>query len=324
MSATSLVLLGQLLGISFAAGLNLYATVALLGLAAHLGWFTLPVELQGLQNILIIGSAAGLYIVEFVVDKLPYIDSLWDALHTFIRPTAAVLLAVAALASMPLEIRILGALLAGGVALVAHGTKAGLRLLSATPSVLVSTTLSILEDIVAIGLAIVALRYAPFALALAGSTLALAVLFGPRLWRACIYGLRALRARVRRLVGESGWHGPDELPRDLRALLDFETFGVTTPRLARATMRRGRGIGAFRNGWLTLAGDTPVFLYHARFRARRLVLDPARRVTVRPGIWADLIEIEAQDASYSLLLLKDGPTPELALAGLVPAGGTLP
>lgn len=313
-----LVLIGQILGVSFAAGLNLYATVALLGLAARFGWFSPPVELQGLQNMLVIGSAAGLYLVEFVVDKLPYVDSLWDAIHTVIRPTAAMLLAFAALAAVPLPARIIGAACAGLVALLAHTTKAGLRLLSSDPSAFSRATLSVLEDLVAIGLSLVALRYATFALAVAGAALALAALFGPRLWRATLHGLRALLAWTRHLFGASGWRRPEEIPADLRALLDVRAFGVTTPRLARATLRSGNGAGAFRNGWLTLAGDTPAFLYRARLRPRILVLRRARHVTVRPGIWADLLEIDAGEARYSILLLKDGPGPERALAGLVP------
>jgi len=86
-----LVTLGRTLGFSFAAGVNLYATVAILGLAARYGWVDLPPQFQAFNNSFIIGTAIVLYLVEFFADKIPYFDSLWDIVHTAIRPLGGAL-----------------------------------------------------------------------------------------------------------------------------------------------------------------------------------------------------------------------------------------
>ena len=89
--------LGRTLGFSFAAGINLYATVAILGLAERYRWVALPPQYRVFDNNLIIGAAIVLYIVEFFADKIPWVDSIWDAVHTVVRPIGGALIAVAAL-----------------------------------------------------------------------------------------------------------------------------------------------------------------------------------------------------------------------------------
>ena len=90
-----LTALGRTMGFSFAAGINLYATVAILGLASRYGWVALPPQFQVFDNNWIIGAALVLYVVEFVADKIPWVDSVWDAVHTVIRPVGGALIAVA-------------------------------------------------------------------------------------------------------------------------------------------------------------------------------------------------------------------------------------
>ena len=89
--------LGHALGFSLAAGVNLYATVAILGLVSRFGWVELPPQFAVFDNNLVIGLALALYLVEFVADKVPWVDSAWDAVHTVIRPVGGAVLAVAAL-----------------------------------------------------------------------------------------------------------------------------------------------------------------------------------------------------------------------------------
>ena len=91
----SLITLGRTLGFSFAAGVNLYATVAILGLASRYGWVTLPPQYAVFDNNWIIGAALVMYVVEFFADKIPWLDTAWDAVHTFIRPVGGALIAVA-------------------------------------------------------------------------------------------------------------------------------------------------------------------------------------------------------------------------------------
>src|SRR5882724_9978528 len=104
---TPLETLGYILGTSFASGLNLYATVAAAGLLERFGLVHLPPQLHVLSNPLVLGIAATLFLIEFVADKVPYVDSVWDAVHTFIRPPAAAFLSYTAFSgNVPEEWRI--------------------------------------------------------------------------------------------------------------------------------------------------------------------------------------------------------------------------
>jgi hypothetical protein len=316
MTAAPLLLFGQLLGIAFAAGLNLYATVALLGLASRLGWITwLPPALRGLENEILIASAAILFFVEFVVDKVPHVDSLWDAIHTFIRPTAAALLALAALGGEPISIQIAGAVFAGGVALAAHGTKAGLRLaINAGANPVANSAISIAEDIAAVALVVAALRFPSSALAIAGGSLAITAIVGPRLWRALVFGFRALDARVRGFFEQTRWRGRDELPRALRELVEPPPPGRAEPRAARASLKGGpRRVGAYRNGWLVITADGPVFLYRSLLGPRKLAIPPIRSLRTRRGPWAEVLELDTERFRCTLFVLRDAPQVEPTL-----------
>ena len=143
--------LGFLLGASFASGLNLYATVAALGLLQRYGVIQLPASLDILAHPVVMGAAITLYVVEFVADKIPYVDNVWDVIHTFIRPPAAGVLAYAALAGVPDHWRVTAALLAGSVALTSHSTKASTRAAAnASPEPVSNWVLSLTEDGVAV------------------------------------------------------------------------------------------------------------------------------------------------------------------------------
>lgn len=150
-----LQILGLAFGAAWTSGINLYATVAALGLLQHYGLAQLPGGLHVLDSWLIIGVALFLYVIEFVADKIPYVDSVWDAVHTFIRVPAGALIAFSATANLDPTIQVLALLLGGGLALSTHGTKATIRAAANTsPEPVTNWTLSIIEDIVAIGAAV--------------------------------------------------------------------------------------------------------------------------------------------------------------------------
>jgi Domain of unknown function (DUF4126) len=145
--------LSLVLGTGFSSGLNLYATVATLGLLERFGVIHLPDQLRLLAHPFVLGVAVALYIVEFLADKVPYIDSVWQAVHTFIRPPAAALLAFSATASAAEPWRWAAALLAGGIALTSHGTKASARAAAnMSPEPLSNWALSFGEDLLAVWL----------------------------------------------------------------------------------------------------------------------------------------------------------------------------
>ncbi len=143
--------LSLVLGAGFSSGLNLYATVATLGLLQRLGVIQLPEHLRVLSHPVVLGIAVVLYLLEFFADKIPYIDSVWQALHTFIRPPAAALLAFGATAAAPDVWRWGAALLAGGIALTSHSTKASARAaVNLSPEPLSNWALSFGEDILSV------------------------------------------------------------------------------------------------------------------------------------------------------------------------------
>jgi hypothetical protein len=145
--------LGLALGAGFSSGLNLYATVATLGLLQRFGVLHLPQSLQVLSHPWVLAVAIALYLIEFLADKFPYFDTIWDAIHTFIRPPAAALLAYAAAGGAAAEWRWGAALLAGGVALTSHGTKASARAaVNTSPEPFSNWALSFGEDILAVWL----------------------------------------------------------------------------------------------------------------------------------------------------------------------------
>ena len=173
-----LITLGRTLGFSFAAGVNLYATVAILGLASRYGWVSLPPQFQAFNNDWVIGAAAVMYLVEFFADKIPYVDTLWDVLHTAIRPVGGALIAVTTLGETSPTVEALIALLGGAVAAGSHLTKTSTRATANTsPEPFSNWILSIGEDLFVVGLGYLALKHPIAALVVTAILLALIVMF---------------------------------------------------------------------------------------------------------------------------------------------------
>jgi len=182
---------GRTLGFSFAAGVNLYATVAILGFAARYGWVDLPPQYQVFDNNWIIGAAIVLYVVEFFADKIPWLDSVWDAIHTIIRPIGGALIAVASIGHAPPATQAIVALAGAALAASTHLTKAGTRAVANTsPEPFSNWILSVSEDGFAIGLGLLALKYPLAAAIVVLVCLALMVAFAHWL-------VRAVRRRFR-------------------------------------------------------------------------------------------------------------------------------
>jgi hypothetical protein len=155
-----LTTLGRTLGFSFAAGLNLYATVAILGLASRFDWVALPPQFKVFDNDIVIGAAIVMYIIEFVADKIPWVDSIWDGVHTVIRPIGGALIAVVTLGHASPTVQGLAALLGGSLAAGSHFTKAGTRAVANTsPEPFTNWILSLSEDAFVIGIGFLALKY---------------------------------------------------------------------------------------------------------------------------------------------------------------------
>lgn len=150
----------MLVAVSFAAGLNVYATVATLGLLAHTGMVPLPPGLVLLANWWVIAAAAALFTVEFSADKIPAFDLIWNALHTFIRVPVAALLAYQATAALSPWERLAATAAGGAIALAAHGGKTAARaVITPSPEPISNMTLSMGEDVLAVSLTWMATKH---------------------------------------------------------------------------------------------------------------------------------------------------------------------
>jgi flagellar biosynthesis protein FliQ len=139
------------MGASWVSGLSLYAAVATLGLLSRFAHLELPGELHVLTSWWVIGIAVTLYVVEFIADKIPVVDSAWDVIHTFIRIPAGAVLAATAFGDFDKTIQVIAFLLGGGLALSSHGTKAATRaIVNTSPEPLSNIAVSLTEEIIAI------------------------------------------------------------------------------------------------------------------------------------------------------------------------------
>jgi hypothetical protein len=167
----------MIVAVSFAAGLNVYATIATLGVLAHTGVLILPQALSLLASWWVIVASAVLFGVEFFADKIPAFDLIWNALHTFVRIPVAALLAYQATAGQSPGKQLLATLVGGAIALAAHGGKTAMRTaVSASPEPLSNITLSTAEDVLAVFLTWFATRHPYWAAGIAGVMVLIIVL----------------------------------------------------------------------------------------------------------------------------------------------------
>src|SRR6476660_8469269 len=139
------------MGASWVSGINLYATVATLGLLGRLAHLKLPGDLDVVTNWWVIGVALFLFVVEFVADKIQLVDSVWDVIHTFIRIPAGAVLAATAFGNFDRSVQVIALLVGGGLALSSHGTKASLRaLVNTSPEPFSNIVVSLLEDVLVV------------------------------------------------------------------------------------------------------------------------------------------------------------------------------
>ncbi|MGA8271569.1 MAG: DUF4126 domain-containing protein [Candidatus Sulfotelmatobacter sp.] len=184
-------LFAVLAAVAFAAGLNVYATVAALGLLARFGHLPLPPALQLLESWPVIAASALLFVIEFFADKIPAFDLLWSALHTFVRVPVAALLAYGATRQLSPGQQLLAALLGAAIALAAHGGKTALRAaVTPSPEPFSNITLSLGEDVLAVSLTWLATRHPYAAAAIVLALVLVVILLGSVV-------LKAMRALFR-------------------------------------------------------------------------------------------------------------------------------
>ena len=193
-------IIAMTLGVAWASGINLYAAILVMGVMGAGGYTELPPSLTVLQDPMVLTAAGIMYFVEFFADKIPGVDSGWDAIHTFIRIPAGAMLAVGAAQGLEINqaAELAAALLGGSLAATSHLTKASTRLvLNTSPEPVTNVTASIFEDLAVIGGLWTALNYPLLFIAFIILFVAIAIWLLPKLWRA----ITSIAATMR------GWFG---------------------------------------------------------------------------------------------------------------------
>jgi hypothetical protein len=301
--------LRTILPLALCAGINLYLTALVVGLSIRFGWVSgYPPGLAILAALPVLVAAGVMYLIEFVADKVPFVDTLWDLLHTFIRPAGAILLATSSLSALDPElvgaaaalvgvnpgVQLFGALVACVVALISHGSKAGTRTavnVSGSGLTFAGVAISLAEDLAVALIAFLALRFPLAANIIAAVILAAMVLVVPQLLRWASFTLRAVVARLRGIVRPI--RRPEPLPPKHAALL------AGPPTLVAHCQAQGSGPIRGHYGYLALAGDQLAFTYRRRFRERiwSLGLAELRHASLRRGLLLLVLEVSFSGAA---------------------------
>ena len=310
--AASVLLVG-----AAASGVSLYATLGGLGLASRLSLIpALPPGLTGLENGLVIATAGVLLLIEAAADREPAFAGMWHTLHALAKPIAAALLCLSALAATPASLTLAACVMAAAVALAFHAIRYGARVAYRMPDAprgSVPWTLG--EAALAVAL-LRPLRFPQAAPALAVALLVFMLAAGPIGFRAFRLGVAAQRARLRAFLGEGGWSDVSELPGSLRRAIPPTPFAGTPPRATRAGVLGAPRIGRFQAAWLVADARGHRLLARTWRGSRHVEIRPPLTVELRPGAWADLLEIGTEAGELRILLLKDGPAPALVTRSL--------
>ena len=297
----ALHLLGSTMGLGFVSGLNLYATVLTVGLGVRLGLITLHPELSGLAVLsspYVLVAAGILFVVEFLADKIQWIDSIWDTVHTFIRPLGAALVGASAIGVMNAEAAVIAALCAG-VSLTAHSTKAGTRLLANhSPEPFSNIGLSLVEDVLAVSGTFLALKYPSVMMVLVAVFLIAFIWFAPKVFRLVRVEYHATLALLKRFVSKiAGKHrsGPEiSVPFEIRAIA-------------------GKGVKRLRHsiGQLQINDDSLIFVSKRGFRQREHRIDRAsiEDINFKKRLLLDRLTITTNGKQQQFYFFKDPAKP---------------
>lgn len=295
----TLTLLGSTMGLGLVSGLNLYATVLTVGLGMRLGLITLHPEMSGLAVLsspYVLIAAGILFLIEFLADKIQWVDSIWDSVHTFIRPLGAALVGASAIGTVNAEAGLIAALCAG-VSLSAHSAKAGTRLLANhSPEPFSNIGLSLIEDVLAVGGSFLALKYPVVMLALVAAFLIAFIWFAPKTFRLIRVEYLATLALLKRfylyVVGRR---------------LDTAAPEVALPFNIRAIA--GKGVKRLRHsvGNLQINDDSLIFETRRGFRSRehRIDRESIEDVNFRKRLLLDRLTITTNGRQQHFYFFKD-------------------
>ncbi|HEY3278107.1 MAG TPA: DUF4126 domain-containing protein [Syntrophorhabdaceae bacterium] len=308
----TIALLGSLTGLGLMAGLSLYATILTVGLGVRFGLVHLD---PGLQHLAVLAGtpvlvAAGIvYLFEFFADKIPWLDSIWDSVHTFIRPFGAAVLGVTAIGSVDTVTQVLSVILCGGAALASHSAKAGTRIMvNHSPEPVSNVSLSLFED----GLTFLgtwfSLKHPQLMLIIAGVFMVIILAISPRIFRLLKVELLAFHAMIDKYLSGSGRLPagepmPDGYEQYLRKRFDPSAF----PKAVRCVA--SRGVGGLRHsvGYLCLGGEGLFFLTRRWFHFSLWQMKGNSITDLRrtKGLLLDLISFSDGEGPRSFYFFKN-------------------
>lgn len=301
--------MGVALGLASLAGVNLYLTVLLAGLAIRFDVLQLAAQHQNLEVLghpLVLIAAAVLCAIEFVADKVPWLDTLWDTVHTVIRPLGGMVLGLQALGEMPAYLQVVAGLVAGGAALTTHGVKAGARLvMNHSPEPVTNVSMSLTEDAAVAGGLALTLLHPAVGLAVFAGILVICWLAFPRLWRAAraTWWLvwRKLQMPGRPAAAAAAVELPLQVDASLRDVLLYK--GGVAEKEVRATVRcltgKGKGVRGLSvnlDGLLVLTHEmTHLYFMAAKGLRERLFRIPVSgmRAAVESKFLSENLVLEA-------------------------------
>ncbi|MCK6463139.1 MAG: DUF4126 domain-containing protein [Candidatus Pacebacteria bacterium] len=277
----TLQLLGSTIGLAFFAGIRLYATVLTIGLGIHFGWIDLPPNLSALailSNPTVLITAGVIYLIEFFTDKIPWVDSLWDSIHTFIRPLGAAVIGLTAFSSLAPELQIAVFLLCGGIGLSSHSTKAGIRLvLNHSPEPVSNIFASFLEEIFVIGGTWIAVNNPIFIFVIVITFLIIFAFLFPKIFRLMRVEIHAFVALFRKyfkrkeVPGDIGFF--DVIPDKYKEYLTLPNNAGSNDFCVRCISGKGSKAGKNYIGYLCLSDNHLFFLTRKRFRIKKFDVD---------------------------------------------------
>ncbi|MDB6154903.1 MAG: hypothetical protein JWL90_3356 [Chthoniobacteraceae bacterium] len=319
--------LGIALGLATLAGLNLYLTVFVTGLAIQQQWIDVSTshpDLVILGHPAIVAIAGTLYVIEFFADKVPWVDSLWDVVHTIIRPVGGALLAIRVLGKPDPVFDVIVGLLGGSVTMLVHTVKSGTRLVvNHSPEPFSNIAVSLTEDVAVLGGLALIKTDPTLAFVVFGIVLLLMVYFGPKIYRAA-------RVQIWLLWKKIGSPASDKpimqlgtnLPPDLHILFhNHNLLGETIVWAAHCVCRSAKGIPANVFGYLIATAEEPGkiwFVSRGRFRKLAVCLDLAHyKISQEPKFLSEYLIFYNLEKKTKLLFVFDRT--QSSVAGAVTA-----
>lgn len=319
----TLNLLGSTMGLGLVAGWNLYATVLTVGLGIRFGFITLNAEMAGLEVLAspyVLIAAGILFLVEFLADKIPWVDSIWDAVHTVIRPLGAAVVGATAIGAINPETAIIAALCAG-VSLSGHSVKAGTRLLANhSPEPVSNVVLSLIEDVLVVFGSWLALKYPAVMLTVVVIFLLAFAWFAPKVFRLVRLEFLAVLALLkwffqlagqyvfgfgkrRRLATADGVSVPVDMIESSHAGIDDADLNDDLRCAA------GKGVRNLRHsvGYLQIGDESLIFVTKRLFRLRehRIDRDTIEDIHFKQGLLFDRLIIRTSGKQQQFFFFKD-------------------